>query len=391
MLMNIKTIYRKYGKTILIHSQVWILLFILNYIFTRNFDVKLIILYQFVLSLIYIAVFYLNYSCLIPWLLFRSKTAKYILFSLIIILAATYIRLEVDMHRKQKEFDFNVKNGSFMQQNPGEQFRKRDNFTIYPKNEKTGPTQEQFNGGKNQQPPFKHPPYRMILISFYSILLVYTGSISFRFIGKWQDDEKRRSEIEKENIATELSFLKQQINPHFLFNSLNSIYSLTISKSDKAVDSILKLSSILRYMLYESGTTLVLFQDELQIVNDYIELQKLRITEKVKLLYTVKGDAGTFKIEPFILLPLIENAFKYGVDNYNDSVIEILIAVHQNKLMMAVRNSIVKRSGTLKSEGGIGIKNIKRRLDLLYPNDYLLTIDETNEFYTVKLEIKLKE
>jgi len=267
-------------------------------------------------------------------------------------------------------------------------FKKR---LFFAERETGTPPPELSQGYRDFRPPFKKPPFRFDFMSFYSVLLIYIGSITLRFISKWQDDEKRKSEIEKENIATELSFLKQQINPHFLFNSLNSIYSLTITKSDKAVDSILKLSSILRYMLYESGTSQVRLHDELQIINDYIELQKLRITEKVNLIYKVEGNSASFKIEPFILVPLIENAFKYGVDNYNNSTIEIHVSMRDNKLHLIVRNTVVKRLDPFKSESGIGIKNIRRRLDLLYPNEYSFDIDETDNIFTVKLEIDLKE
>lgn len=381
---------RKYGKPFLLHSQVWLLLFILNYIFTRNYEVKFESKYQLYMGILYLVVFYLNFSLLMPFLLFRKKMLVYIVSSFVVIVLGTFLKREIDISRFEKRIQMEMGELKTFKLNDNDKDFKTGFFARKPFEKPPVTPEISQRGDRNVRPPMKRPPDRMILISFYSILLVYTGSISFRFIGKWQDDEKRKAEIEKENISTELSFLKQQINPHFLFNSLNSIYSLTITKSDKAVDSILKLSSILRYVLYESGTMLVNLHDELQILNDYIELQKLRITEKVKLLYTVKGNTGNCKIEPFILLPLIENAFKYGVDNYNESVIEILVAVHQNKLMLAVKNTIVKKS-TSYNEGGIGIKNIKRRLDLLYPGEYTLEIDDSLDFYSVKLEINLKE
>jgi sensor histidine kinase YesM len=327
-----------------------------------------------------------------PFYFFRRKIWRFILLSLILITAGTLFKHSIEFSRMQKMMikRWNETNVIFPEDQKlnGSEINKP--YMPFEKGDMPPPD---LSEGKSRDllPPFRKPPFRIDFISFYTILLIYLGGVSIRFIGKWNDDEKRKSEIEKEKIATELSFLKQQINPHFLFNSLNSIYSLTISKSDKAVDSILKLSSILRYMLYESGASHVSLRDELQIVNDYIELQKLRITEKVNLVYKMEGTPASYKIEPFIIVPLIENAFKYGVDNYNSSTINILIEIKEDMLLLRLKNTIVKSSDILSGEGGIGIKNIKRRLDLLYPGDYTFDIDKTGELFSVILELKLKE
>lgn len=379
---------QRLGKVFLLHSQVWLLLFILNYIFTRSYEIKYDIRHQLFAGLLYLTLFYLNYSFLMPNFFFRKKITLYIIISLLVVLSGSYIKREIEFSRMQKVIE---SEWGFNQVDSLGEYRMFGKRHFFIERETGTPPPELSQDYRDFHPPLKKPPFRFDFMSFYSVLLIYIGSITLRFISKWQDDEKRKSEIEKENIATELSFLKQQINPHFLFNSLNSIYSLTITKSDKAVDSILKLSSILRYMLYESGTSQVRLHDELQIINDYIELQKLRITDKVNLIYKVEGNSASFKIEPFILVPLIENAFKYGVDNYNNSTIEIYVSIQDNKLRLIVRNSVVKRLDPFKSESGIGIKNIRRRLDLLYPNEYSFDIDETDNIFTIKLEIDLKE
>ncbi len=240
--------------------------------------------------------------------------------------------------------------------------------------------------------PFrKRLPWGINFISLYSLLLIYTVSISVKLVQRWQEDERRKSEIEKEKIATELNFLKQQINPHFLFNSLNSIYSLSISKSEKVTNSILKLSSLLRYMLYDSDNKPVSLKDELSTITDYIELQKLRLTEKVSLKYKIIGDPEQFRIEPFILIPLIENAFKYGVDSVNESFINIMVTIYHNKLDLVIKNKIVlKTIENKKSESGIGLKNIQRRLDLLYSGDYNFVAEAKDDVFLVHLEIKHK-
>lgn len=252
-----------------------------------------------------------------------------------------------------------------------------------------------------EKAPFgrEHPPRFMrarralqrgrIINNSYGLLMFYLFGFSLRLIQKWQDDEKQRMKLEKEKVSTELSFLKQQINPHFLFNSLNSIYSLSISKSDSAPDTILKLSSILRYVLYDSEKPLVYLKDELKTTQDYVELQQLRLTEKVKVRYIVKGLPGNFKIEPLLLIPIIENAFKYGIDNVKESFIDITVKIEEQKLELLVSNKIVTKPDKNKKDSGIGIKNIRRRLDLLHPDDYEFDIKEDDEIFTVHLLINL--
>jgi two-component system LytT family sensor kinase len=210
-----------------------------------------------------------------------------------------------------------------------------------------------------------------------------------RLIQKWKDDEKRKTEIEKEKISTELTFLKQQVNPHFLFNALNNIYSLTLNTSEDASYAILKLSSILRYMLYETENNQVSLRDELNIVWDFIELQKIRLTDKVKVTYDLKGETGNLKIAPLLLIPLVENAFKHGIDNMNESFIEILINIQSGQLELKARNRIVRINTGLKNENGIGIKNIRRRLDIIYPGKHSLTTEIKNDVFLVKLNIDL--
>lgn len=259
---------------------------------------------------------------------------------------------------------------------------------------------------------------RRIIFSSYGLVLFYMLAFLIRFIQKWQDDEKQRNELEKEKISNELSFLKQQINPHFLFNSLNSIYSLSISQSELTSNAILKLSAILRYVLYETENELVPLENELKVINNYIELQKLRQTEKVTVNYSVEKETGkpeipdkpyetdepavidekretdkpnAFKIEPLILLPPVENAFKHGADNVNESFIDIHIIIVGNRLEMNVSNSIMTHSSDKTKDSGIGIKNLKRRLELLYPDEHKFEISEKDGIFRVRLLLQLKK
>jgi LytS/YehU family sensor histidine kinase len=232
---------------------------------------------------------------------------------------------------------------------------------------------------------------RAFIPRFSQLLIIVLASISFRFIQKWQDDEKIKSEIEKERISTELSFLKQQVNPHFLFNAINSIYSLSLSGKPSTSDSILKLSSIIRYMLYETDRKFVTLSNEIQIIKDYIELQKLRMTEKVKLTFQVTGESGQYSIAPLLMIPLIENAFKHGVDNISNSFIDINIEIKDDTLNLRIRNSIISRTELNDEKSGIGIKNIVRRLELLYPKAHFFNASRDDGYFLVLLRLALKK
>lgn len=245
-----------------------------------------------------------------------------------------------------------------------------------------------FLNEKQKRPPFGI--WRQLGFAGMGLLFFYFFSISVRFVEKWLKDEKQKSQLEQARVKTELAFLKQQINPHFLFNSLNSIYSLSISKSEKTTPSILKLSSILRYMLYETEPARSSLQNELAVVQDYIELQKLRLTDKVEVKVNVHGEFEDYMFEPFIILPIIENAFKYGADNLNNSFISIDILVENQQLDLKVVNKVVQRPAMLRKESGIGLKNIKRRLEILYPKHHQFSSDENNEVFSVNMQIKLK-
>ncbi len=228
------------------------------------------------------------------------------------------------------------------------------------------------------------------LFSLSGLLLVYFAAISIKVLNKFRDDEKKKEEIMKERISSELIYLKQQVNPHFLFNTLNNIYSLSIKNPEIMPSAILKISSILRYTLNESDNSLASLRDEIEIMNAYIDFQKMRFKNNLPLIYKVTGSIDDYKIEPFILLPLIENAFKYGMVNIKDSFINIEITIKSEKLKFLISN---KKSFTHESKlehSGIGLKNIKRRLDLIYPDCHKLLIEDNDNIFSVCLELPLK-
>jgi sensor histidine kinase YesM len=218
-----------------------------------------------------------------------------------------------------------------------------------------------------------------VIISIYAMLI--------RFSIDWFDAQKYKDELIKERQAGEIALLRSQVNPHFLFNTLNNIYSLVYNKSDEAPEAVMKLSSIMRYMLYDSNTDVVPVIKEVEYLNSFIELQQLRITQKGFVEIKVFGSMENRSIAPMLLIPFVENAFKHGDKNQEPGII-IHLNLETEKLVFTVENYI-KRNPTVLSEesGGFGLQNIKRRLGLLYPDKHELKINLTDEKYKVELTI----
>ena len=199
----------------------------------------------------------------------------------------------------------------------------------------------------------------------------------------------RLTEINDEKRNAEVSYLKAQINPHFLFNTLNSLYALTLQKSDEAPNAVLKLSSIMRYVVTESNQEYVTLDKELNYIKDYIALQKLRLDQNVSLAFKIEGEPFGKAIAPLILIPFIENAFKYGINPDTESYIHIDILIENQNLKLSVKNpkAATEVDEALKTEEGL--KNTQRRLDLMYAGKYTLTVVEDEKTYDVTLKIDL--
>ena len=212
-------------------------------------------------------------------------------------------------------------------------------------------------------------------------------STALKFGVDWFLNERVQRDLENQRLTAELAFLKSQINPHFLFNSLNSIYSLAYQKSDTTPEAILKLSEIMRYMLYESNDNKVDLTKELQYLQNYIDLQKIRFGNKAFVDFKITGDVGNQKIVPLLLIAFIENAFKHGVANDPSSPICLRINLDGTHLHFFMENK--KHMMNRDTEGGIGLNNVKRRLDLLYSGNYSLTIRDEANTYTCELSLVL--
>ena len=228
---------------------------------------------------------------------------------------------------------------------------------------------------------------------FRNLIYVYPvvglGSAIY-FVIHWAINYQKSQELEKEKLAVELKMLKGQINPHFLFNSINNIYALALEKSDKTPDALLGLSELLHSMLYECSGDKIILEKEVQLIHNYLNLEKLRYGEKVDVFFKVEGNTKEFEISPLLLVPLVENSFKHGVSESIDKCwVKIDMTVKQKQLSFVIENSKVKRvSGEAdRRQHGIGLDNLKKRLELEYSNQYQLKIEEDDDMFNVKLEL----
>lgn len=226
--------------------------------------------------------------------------------------------------------------------------------------------------------------YGELLNKSFLIVLFY---INFKLAHSLFISEKQKKLLENERLNAELNFLKLQINPHFLFNTLNSIYSQAHLKSDQTEHSILKFSRIMRYVLYDSATDKIPLSQDLEYISNYIDLQQLRLSKNISIQYDVSGPVNGLSIAPLLLITFIENAFKHGISYTTPSEIKISIAVTGNDLSLTVGNAITRSSR--ESTGGVGLINARRRLDVLYPGRHMLDVIENDHLYIVNLKIEL--
>jgi two-component system, LytTR family, sensor kinase len=224
--------------------------------------------------------------------------------------------------------------------------------------------------------------------SFYLFSLV--GLTSGIKLSKNHLTEKQRLDaIEKEKLQTELSLLKSQINPHFFFNTLNNLYALTMKKSDLAPDMVLRLSDLMSYSLYESDHTHVSLEKEIKHISNLIELEAVRMNNKIKVEFNVNGLTEDKQIPPLIFLPLIENCFKHAVANGSDNIISIELTATANSLLLKTSNPANPAQKQLHKKGGLGLRNVQRRLELLYDTRHQFETQFSNGHFIATLEIPL--
>lgn len=237
---------------------------------------------------------------------------------------------------------------------------------------------------------------RLYISSLWKTVILYFGSFLLSLITYYR---KRTSEVEEQQallmqdkVKMELNFLRSQINPHFLFNALNNIYSMIYTGDQHAADSVLSLSEMLRYVTYESKESRILLSGEISYLENYIEFQKFSYEGEINVVFEKDILSDTILIAPMLFQPFVENAFKYsGIGQDKDAYIRISLSSDNNKLLFSIENSKKKMSYSDKElkNNGIGIENVKKRLDLMYPNRHSLVIDDKGASFRMNMSIEL--
>jgi hypothetical protein len=314
----------------------------------------------FVFGIVYLFLFYFNTYVLIPRLYIPRQYLVYAIIIIVLFIAVVFI----------KPFDGLMS-----------QFNRPEHGAM-------GPSPDDFEPGIAPPPrENRGMPKHTDIVSIILFITVWSLSTAICIIRQWKNTEKRAIQAEADKANAELSFLKAQINPHFLFNTLNNIYSLAVTKNENTADSILKLSNIMRYVTDDVRDDFVSLDNEVECVRDYIDLQRLRLGKKMNIDFSVTGKTENKKIAPLILMTFIENVFKYGISSHEPSDIMIRITAEDPTISFFCRNKLfeVKRN---PGRMGIGIANSRQRLQHLYPDKYFLDIKAENGFYTVHLTLQ---
>lgn len=350
----------KYNTTtkILIHSIIWCFIMVTFLIsFYESFLVMNLDFY--VQWFTGIMLFYFNYFYLVPKLLLQKKYWTFVTIVLSIITLFTVIRILYFLP-EFKEFE------------PQKIFNATGQEIIRPL--------------RMQR---KDPAIRRIFPSIFYVFIIASSTV-LRTLSGFYDNEQNKLIAEANRTTTELTYLRKQTNPHFLFNALNSIYSLAYKKSDLVPDAIVTLSEMMRYMLYETDNKTVPLEKEINYIKNYIELQKLRLNNIENIFINIHGQTSNKQIEPLLLISFIENAFKYGTDYKGVAHVKIKINITDSVLDFWIENRMEHYVKDVENSG-IGLNNIESRLNLLYPDTHQLTITETEINYSVHLNLILDE
>jgi len=256
-----------------------------------------------------------------------------------------------------------------------------------------------MRGGAVNAPFFYFPIMLRIAMIINSILILTSAAYILMKGYRYQQMIK---ELEKEKLSAELKFLKSQVQPHFLFNTLNNLYGLTLRQSPKAPEIVLKLSELMRYMLYKTNAPRVPLSQEINYLKNYITLEKIRYDDAVNVFFQVHGDILDKEIAPMLLIAFIENSFKHGVsEGLENAWVKITIKLEDNQLFLDIANSLTSPQSMLspsKNEevindedttGGVGLPNVQHRLELLYKGRYTLDLEQNQESYHIKLALEL--
>jgi len=328
------------------------------FVFDRNNDRAIYWIYSYYYQLAFMIVaFYVNYLVIVP----RFFLSKRKIYFFVIIFLFTVLLLTISQYL----YDY---------------------FQL--ENLRPGDT---INGG-DIRPKYKskfgfHPK---LMDNFFLLLIVLGFSTGMAVIQSLRKNESKQKEIEKARVDSELAFLKSQISPHFFFNALNNIYGLIAIDSDKAQQTVEKLSGLMRYLIYDSNIKTIELQKEFDFTLKYIELMQQRLSSKVQLNIDILPGIHEGQIPPLLFIPFVENAFKHGISYREQSFISIKLTTKENKVVFECKNSIPTNRKENNKKGGVGLANIQQRLDLIYGNSFKLDINKTANEFHVQLIVPLK-
>ncbi|HTQ64790.1 MAG TPA: sensor histidine kinase [Puia sp.] len=321
----------------------------------------------FLFCIAYIFLFYFNTYFLIPQFYLQKKF--FIYFIIILLLLIIFYLL--------KPFDQLVFHANRPPTPGNYQFQ-------HPPSDSNGPSE--FRPGRPFSPD-ERASKRIDVVSIFLFIMVWALSMAVKITQQWRKMEQRATRAEADKANAELSFLKTQINPHFLFNTLNNIYTLAITRNENTAACLMKLSNIMRYVTDEVSEDFVMLANEVNCIRDYIDLQRLRLGKNMKIDFEVTGEMENRKIPPLILMTFVENLFKYGVSNHEAADIIIKIFSDKKSITFFSKNRVfVSKSDG--ERGGIGITNARKRLDHLYPNKHFFNIESENGWYILQLTLQ---
>lgn len=356
---------------ILLHLLAWTILIGLPLYFIERWQIgnDFIWLY-YINTLISGIIFYVNYLFLVPRFFFGKKKYRYYI-SVLILIACFYFVSDIS-----NKLVFNYASGS----------SQSENF-----NRQSGEPDRRLPPGGGATLARPGPPFRgmhLYNFGFTSVFLIFF-SLGLRVLERQSQIEELQKETEKERLNSELAFLKNQISPHFFFNTLNNIYSLISINADDSQKAILKLSKLMRYLLYESEQGNTPLSNEIDFMNNYIDLMKLRVNDKVDLSVSFPKKYEDRKIPPLLFIPFIENAFKHGISYRESSFIVINMLVNMDSITFRCVNSLINTKEEASNDHpGIGLENVSKRLNLLFQGRHELKIDKSENRFEVFLTVK---
>ena len=330
------------------------------------------VLGEWIMMLSYLVIFLLNTLFLVPKFLFQKKYKSYLIFTFISIITVVSVTVFA----------------RFFLAPPQPLAMPPMNF---------GPGMPPMELGPGMPPPMGYKPvvtlppksiYMVFLDNLILSLLVVGVGTAIKMVSQWLNEENRRKDLEKEQLKTELALLRHQVSPHFFMNTLNNIHALIDINAEDAKNTIIQLSTMMRYLLYDTAHGKTTLKKEIEFIESYITLMKLRFPEKVAVTLSLPKQIRDIEIPPMLFISFLENAFKHGVSYKAESFVSFKIELTTNWLISIIRNSKHSNLGISEaSYSGIGMANIKKSLKLLYGNDYTLNIVEDENEFEVQLTI----